>query len=123
MASLLVFHLLGLYPVPASKQLLLGSPFVSGYTLKNDLLGTSTKFTVENFDNSTLQATPSNSSSLYVSSVTINGIKSATVCWIDFDDVVGGGEIVIELSSDGTSAAQAGCGTASDSLPYSLDKI
>ncbi|KIM80151.1 glycoside hydrolase family 92 protein [Piloderma croceum F 1598] len=37
MAVLLVFHLLGLYPVPASKQLLIGPPFVCGYKLSNNL--------------------------------------------------------------------------------------
>ncbi|KZP26864.1 glycoside hydrolase family 92 protein [Athelia psychrophila] len=54
MAALLTFHLLGLYPVPASRQLLIGSPFVSGYTLSNNYFNTETKFTVVNFDNATL---------------------------------------------------------------------
>lgn len=121
MAALLTFHILGLYPVPASKQLLIGSPLLSSFTLSNNLLNTKTKFTVKNFDNTTLTATPASGSRVYVKSITINGKTSDSLCWIDFRDVVGGGEIVIEVDADADAAASAGCGSGPSALPDSLE--
>ncbi|KAF7324703.1 Glycoside hydrolase family 92 protein [Mycena kentingensis (nom. inval.)] len=117
MASLLIFHLLGMYPVPASKQLLVGAPFVSGFTLHNDFFDTTTTFRVVNFDKNTLQATPPAGSNVFVKSITINGSPSASLCFLGFDNVVGGGEIVIEMFGDAQAAAAAGCaGPLPDSL-------
>ncbi|KAF8880515.1 glycosyl hydrolase family 92-domain-containing protein [Infundibulicybe gibba] len=118
MASLLTFHLLGLYPVQASKQLLIGAPFVSAFTLKNNVHNTVTTFTVSGFDSTTLVAAPPAGSRIYVKSVTINGKLSNSVCWISFDDVVAGGNIVIEMSAD--PGVATGCGTAPGALPDSL---
>ncbi|KAK7436692.1 hypothetical protein VKT23_018947 [Stygiomarasmius scandens] len=118
MAALLTFHLLGLYPVAASKQLLIGSPFVSSFTLTNNFFGTTTTFTVDGFDESTVTRTPPEGSRLFVKSVTINGVKSPSLCVIDFDDVVGGGEIVIEVDGDAEAAQSRGCGSG---LPDSLE--
>jgi putative alpha-1,2-mannosidase len=117
MAALLVFHLLGLYPVPSSKQFLLGSPFLSAFTLTNDLLGTTTSFTVQGFDPSTLVATPATGSKLYVQSVTVNGVERESVCWIGFEDVTSGGEVVITV---GSSPRSDGCGSGASPLPDSL---
>lgn len=50
MASLLVFHLLGLYPVPGTSELLVLSPFTPKYTVHNAYLNASTTVTVINFD-------------------------------------------------------------------------
>ncbi len=119
MAALLVFHLLGLYPVPASRQLLIGSPFVSSYTVHNELFNTSTTVTVQNFDATTLVATPPAGSRVYVQSVTVNGVQLDSICWIAWDDIVGGGEIVIAVGADPTSD---GCGSAADSRPSSLEQ-
>lgn len=82
---------------------------MSGYSLYNDLFNTTTKFTVVNFDNATLVASPAEGSNLYVTSITINGQLSESLCWILFEDVVGGGEITIELGSDAQAAASIGC--------------
>lgn len=119
MAALLVFHILGLYPVPASKQLLLGSPLLSSFSLKNDLLGTTTQFTVKNFDPRSVQQTPPTDQDirLYVSEVTVNGQKAESLCWLSWDDVVGGGTIEITVDSDAAVAEKRGC---DGSLPDSL---
>ena len=119
MAALLVFHILGLYPVPASKQLLLGSPLLSSFALKNDVLGTTTHFTVNNFDPRSVQQSPPADQDirLYVSQVTVNGKKTESICWLSWDDVVGGGNIEITVDSDATAAQERGC---SGSLPDSL---
>ncbi|KAG6856684.1 hypothetical protein H0H87_001899 [Tephrocybe sp. NHM501043] len=120
MASLLVFHLMGLYPVPSSTQLLIGSPFLSSFTIHNNAFGTSTKFTVHGFDPVSLASTPPTGSRVFVKSVSVNG-RPGSLCWIDFHDVVGGGEIVIEVDGDADSAAQNGCGSVAHALPASLE--
>ncbi|KAH8091050.1 glycosyl hydrolase family 92-domain-containing protein [Cristinia sonorae] len=133
MAALLAFHMLGLYPTPFSWQLLVGSPLVSSYTITNNLLGTKTTVTVEGFDKSTLVATPPSGSKVFVKSITVNGVANPSVCWLAFDDLIGGGEIVIEVDGDASAAAQRGCGgsdptslntggnrTGTQSLPDSL---
>ncbi len=121
MAALLTFHLLGLYPVPATRQLLIGSPFVSSYSLSNNLFGTTTNVTVQGFDTASLSASPANGTSLYVNNILINGVTSASLCWISFDDITGGGSIVIEVDGDAEAAAARGCGAGPDALPSSLE--
>lgn len=120
MAALLVFHLLGLYPVPSSKQLLINSPILSSYTLHNDFLNTATRFRVVGFDHAGLSATPPANASVYVKEVTIDGVPHDSLCWIDFDDVVGGGEIVITVDNDAAAAQARGCGDGPKALPDSL---
>ena len=120
MAALLTFHILGLYPVPASKQLLLGSPLVSSFTIHNDFFETTTKFTVSGFDPNSISASPEQGSSLYVKDVRINGVTHNSLCWISFDDVIGGGEIVISVDSDAEAAQLRGCGSSENALPDSL---
>ncbi|TFK37101.1 glycosyl hydrolase family 92-domain-containing protein [Crucibulum laeve] len=119
MAALLAFHLLGLYPVPSSTQLLIGSPFLSAYTIRNPLLSTSTKVTVHNFDKTTLVRTPPAGSRLYVQSVTVNGVLRGSVCWIEWGDIVGGGEVIIEVGADPATAK--GCGEGPSARPDSLE--
>ncbi|KAJ7601123.1 glycosyl hydrolase family 92-domain-containing protein [Mycena floridula] len=119
MAALLTFHILGLYPVPASTQLLLGSPLVSSFTINNALSRAPTKFTVVNFDSTSLSAAPPSGSRVYVQSVTINGVLSDSVCVIDWNEAIGGGEIVIQVDGDAAAAAARGCGPAG--LPDSLE--
>lgn len=122
MAALLTFHILGLYPVPASTQLLLGSPLISSFTINNGFALTPTKFSVVNFDNTTLNASPPGGSRVFVKSVVINGKASDSICVIDWNDVVGGGEIIIEVDGDAAAAQARGCGTGGDAaLPDSLE--
>ncbi|KAF9028902.1 hypothetical protein BDZ89DRAFT_1065801 [Hymenopellis radicata] len=117
MAALLVFHILGLYPVISTTQMLIGSPMVSSFSLRNDVLGTTTKFTVTDFDSASLATSPPDGSRVYVKSITINGIQSDSICAISWNDVVGGGEIVIQVDSDASAAQTRGCGgTLPDSL-------
>jgi hypothetical protein len=121
MAALLTFHLMGLYPVPSSRQLLIGSPLLSSFTIHNNLLKTSTKFTVVGFDSATLAQKPPSGSRVFVKSIKINGNQTPSLCWISFDDVVGGGEITIEVDGDAATAATRGCGQGEKVLPDSLE--
>ena len=113
MAALLTFHILGLYPVPATRQLLIGSPLVSSYVLKNNLFQTETNVTVQGFDHTSLSATPPTSSRLFVKSITINGTPNESLCWISLDVSTSGG------NTEGTSAR--GCGNSTNSLLGSLE--
>ncbi|KAJ7100677.1 glycosyl hydrolase family 92-domain-containing protein [Mycena belliarum] len=121
MAALLTFHILGLYPVAASTQLLLGSPLLSAYTLRNDVLGTRTAVRVVGFDKAGLSAAPPAGAAVFVKSVTINGAPGPSLCWIDFSDIVGGGNVEIEVYGDAAAAAKAGCGPGPRALPDSLE--
>ncbi|KAJ3502040.1 hypothetical protein NLJ89_g9066 [Agrocybe chaxingu] len=101
MASLLAFHLLGLYPVPSTTHLLILSPFTPKYTIHNSFLNISTTVTVVNFDSKSVQKRIPPGVAAYVQNVTVNGVPSASRCHYDFHDTFRtGGEIVITLTAD-----------------------
>jgi len=103
MASLLSFHLLGLYPVPSTTQLLILSPFTPKYTIHNSFLNISTTVTTLNYDSNSIQKTIPAGTPAYVQNVTINGVPSASRCHVDFYDAFRlGGEIVITLTANRT---------------------
>jgi putative alpha-1,2-mannosidase len=105
MASLLSFHLLGLYPVPSSTQLLILSPFTPKYTIHNSFLNVSTTVTVKNFDSKSVQRVIPAGVPAYVESVTVNGNTTVSRCHFDFYDVFRlGGEVVISLTADKAAA-------------------
>ena len=49
MGSFVVFHMSGLYPVPATKHFLLSSPFFPSVSFYNPLLKTKTTIRTKNF--------------------------------------------------------------------------
>ncbi|KAJ6629531.1 glycoside hydrolase family 92 protein [Mycena sp. CBHHK59/15] len=105
MASLLSFHLLGLYPVPSTTQYLILSPFTPKYTIHNSYLGTSTTVTTVGFNAHSVQKTIPPGVAAYVKNVTINGVPSASRCHFDFYEVFRlGGNVTIELTADKTEA-------------------
>lgn len=105
MASLLSFHLLGLYPVPSTTQLLILSPFTPKYTIHNSFLNISTTVTTVNFDPRSVQKTIPAGTAAYVKNVTINGAPSTSRCHVDFYDAFRlGGEVVITLTANKTEA-------------------
>ncbi|KAJ8472735.1 hypothetical protein ONZ51_g8332 [Trametes cubensis] len=109
MATLLVFHLLGLYPVPSTSQFLVLSPMVPQYTIHNSYLGVSTTITTKGFDKRSVQKTIPKGVAAYVKSVTVNGVVQPTRCHFDFNDVFRvGGEVVIEVTADMDSVNSCG---------------
>ncbi|KAG6817479.1 hypothetical protein H0H87_008104 [Tephrocybe sp. NHM501043] len=105
MASLLSFHLLGLYPVPSTTELLILSPFVPKYTIHNFFLNVSTTITTLNYNAKSVQKTIPPGVAAYVQNVTINGVPAASRCHFDFYDVFRvGGEVVITLTADKAAA-------------------
>ncbi|KAF9227212.1 glycoside hydrolase family 92 protein [Gyrodon lividus] len=109
MATLLIFHLLGLYPVPSSTHYLIVSPFVPKYTIHNSYLNASTTVTVKNYDPHSVAYPIPEGAAAYVKSVTINGKPAASRCYLDFyDSFRVGGEIEIEVTSDQNEANSCG---------------
>ncbi|KAJ7646924.1 glycoside hydrolase family 92 protein [Roridomyces roridus] len=100
MASLLSFHLLGLYPVPSTTQYLVLSPFTPQYTIHNSYLDVSTTVTTVGFNSKSVQKTIPAGVAAYVANVTVNGVASGR-CHFDFFDVFRvGGNVTIELTAD-----------------------
>jgi predicted alpha-1,2-mannosidase len=105
MASLLSFHLLGLYPVPSTTQLLILSPFTPKYTIHNSFLNISTTVTTINYDSKSIQKIIPAGTPAYVQNVTINGVPSRSRCHVDFYDAFRlGGDVVITLTANKTEA-------------------
>ncbi|EKM54203.1 glycoside hydrolase family 92 protein [Phanerochaete carnosa HHB-10118-sp] len=116
MATLLAFHLLGLYPVPGSTELLVVSPFIPQYTVHNSYLNVSTTVTTKGFDARSVQQTIPKGAAAYVANVTINNQLLASRCHLDFYDIFKtGGDIVIEVTADKNSVDNCGA-----SLPMSV---
>jgi len=105
MATVLSFHLLGLYPVPSSTQLLVLSPFIPKYTIHNSFLNVSTTVTTVNYNAKSVQKKIPAGVAAYVKSVTINGVPASSRCHVDFYDTFRiGGDIIITLTSDKSDA-------------------
>ncbi|ESK92075.1 glycoside hydrolase family 92 protein [Moniliophthora roreri MCA 2997] len=101
MATLLAFHLLGLYPVPSTSHLLILSPFTPKYTIHNSFLNSSTTVTVKGFDPNSVQKVIPDGAAAYVKNVMINGKPSESRCHFDFYDVFRlGGEVEIEVTAN-----------------------
>ena len=133
MASLLSFHILGLYPgwnernihaiphlynflVPSTTQLLILSPFTPKYTIHNSFLNISTTVTTVNYDSKSIQRTIPPGTPAYVQNVTINGVPSSSRCHVDFYDAFRlGGDVVITLTANKTEADSC-LGALPDSL-------
>lgn len=119
MAALLVFHILGLYPVPSSTQFLVGSPLISHYAIHNNLFGTTTQISVDGFDPSSITASPAVGARYLVQSVSINGKQQNSRCWIDFKDVFAQStQVVIKVTANATEAGN--CGVGDQAIPDSL---
>ncbi|KAI0266724.1 glycoside hydrolase family 92 protein [Gloeopeniophorella convolvens] len=116
MATVLSWHLLGLYPVPGTSELLVLSPMTPKYTVHNPFLNTSTTVTVDGFDARSVNGTVPHGAAAYVQSVRVNGALQASRCHFDFYDTFrAGGEIVISVSAN--RSAVNSCGA---SVPQSL---
>ncbi|KAK7458786.1 hypothetical protein VKT23_009791 [Stygiomarasmius scandens] len=119
MGSYVFFFLAGLYPLPATKQILLSSPFFPSITFHNPILNTTTTIKSNNFTgNPTLSdaggLTPGN---IFVKSVTVDGVPYKSNCYLEWDDVFArSATVVLELTDD----IGVTCGPGEHSLPPSL---
>jgi hypothetical protein len=122
----------------STSLILFQSPFVPKYTIHNTYLGVSTTVTVDGYDSTSVGAPNGEipkGASAYVKSVTVNGVKTKTRCFIDFyvcyfsdvhwvpaekaialqDTFRVGGNITITLTDD-MSSANSCAGPVPDSL-------
>lgn len=113
MASYAFFYLAGLYPLPATRQLLLSSPFFPSISFTNPLFNTTTTIQAKNF-----RGNPTNGAggTVFVKSVTIDGTLWKSNCFLEWDAFVKGSTIELELTDD----IEVSCGAKPDALPPSL---
>lgn len=79
--------------------------YISSYSISSDaLFRTTATVTVQNFNKTTLMESPPAGSN-------INGIAWSSICWIDWQDIIGGGHIVIVV---GPTPKADVCGTTAD---------
>ncbi len=121
MATLLLFHLCGFYPIPATREYLLLSPFLPQYTMRNEELGSFT-VTVANFDKATLAENIPDGARAYIEKVEINGQVQSSRCKIRFEQLFPGGgvhtNITLTMTADGNAVDK--CGESDADLPSSL---
>ncbi|GAC73217.1 hypothetical protein PANT_9d00002 [Moesziomyces antarcticus T-34] len=120
MASLLGFYLLGFYPTPGTKELLILSPFMPGYTLHNPVLGKAT-VNVVGYDERSIGKTIPKGVKAFVSEVRIDGKRHTSRCRLSFDDLFPGtpeGERKVEIVL--TEQEMEGCGDTDGDWPMSL---
>ncbi|EAU89835.2 hypothetical protein CC1G_06987 [Coprinopsis cinerea okayama7 len=113
MGSYAAFYLLGLYPLPATRQLLLSSPFFKEVAFHNPVLKTTTKIKAVGFNGNPSDGTGGN---VFVKSVTIDGQPWKSSCYLDWDAFEKGSVIELTLTDD----ISVTCGTGDDALPPSI---
>ncbi|OAX39419.1 glycoside hydrolase family 92 protein [Rhizopogon vinicolor AM-OR11-026] len=113
MASYAVFYLVGMYPLPATRQFLLASPYFPKVSFYNPLFNTSTTIIAKNFEGNPADG---KGGTVFVKSVTIDGQPWHSNCYLDWDVFVNGSTIELELTSD----IDTPCGEGPDALPPSL---
>ena len=113
MGSFVAFHLLGLYPLPATRQFLVSSPFFSSIRIRNPYLNTVTTINAHNFKGNPPSGRGGN---IYVKSIRINGELWHSNCYIEWDVFLMGATIDLELTDD----RWVTCGDDPNALPPSL---
>jgi len=97
MASLLSWYLLGFYPVPGSGEMLVLSPFIPGYQVKNELLGTVT-VRVTGFDEASLHRDIPAGARAFVETVKLDGVSMGR-CRIDFKQFFGAKDVEVIMTA------------------------
>ncbi|KAI0658157.1 glycoside hydrolase family 92 protein [Cubamyces menziesii] len=113
MASYVVFFLAGLYPVPATKQYLLSSPFFPQISFFNPAFNSTTTIVARNFAGNPSGGT---GGTVFVQNVTIDGHPAKSNCFLDWDVFQRGATVELTLTDD----IEVTCGDGADALPPSL---
>ncbi|KAL0573680.1 hypothetical protein V5O48_008277 [Marasmius crinis-equi] len=113
MASYVFFYLAGMYPLPATKQLLLSSPYFPSISIRNPLLNTTMTIKSDNFTGNPVDGVNGN---IYVKSVTVDGEPYKSNCYLEWDVFTKTSTVVLEL----TDNANVTCGAGEEALPPSL---
>ncbi|KAG6844803.1 hypothetical protein H0H87_003629 [Tephrocybe sp. NHM501043] len=113
MASYVAFYLAGLYPLPATRQLLLSSPYFRQISFFNPVLKTTTRIVTKNFDGN-----PPNGigGRVFVQSIEVDGKPYKSNCFLDWDVFTAGSLVELTL----TNNIGVTCGNGTNALPPSL---
>ncbi|THH17239.1 hypothetical protein EW146_g3530 [Bondarzewia mesenterica] len=113
MASYAFFYLAGLYPLPATRQFLLSSPFFPSISFTNPVFNKITTIRAKKFQGNPASGT---GGTVFVKNVTIDGSPWKSNCFIEWDVFVKGSIVELELTDD----VGVACGETPDTLPPSL---
>ncbi|KAI0081607.1 glycoside hydrolase family 92 protein [Panus rudis PR-1116 ss-1] len=113
MGSYVAFYLAGMYPLPATRQFLLGSPYFPEISFFNPTLGKTTTIKAKGFRGNPADGT---GGTVFVKSVKIDGKPWKSNCFLEWDAFVKGSTIELELTND----INVTCGKGSGALPPSL---
>ncbi|KAG8753286.1 hypothetical protein FRC12_011598 [Ceratobasidium sp. 428] len=113
MASFAAFYLVGLYPLPATRQVLVSSPWFPTVNITNSVTGATTTINAVGF-----KGNPSGSQTgnIFVQNIKVNGKTWGSRCWLDWSVFESGGVVDLYL---GTNQGQ-NCGEGNAALPASL---
>ncbi|KAF4581463.1 hypothetical protein EYR40_009749 [Pleurotus pulmonarius] len=113
MGSYVAFLLAGLYPLPATNQILLSSPFFPQVSFRNPLFGTTTTIRSKGFVGNPPSGT---GGKVFIKSVSVNGRPYKSNCYLDWDVFVAGSLVELTLTDD----INVTCGEGVHALPPSL---
>ncbi|KAH8104929.1 glycoside hydrolase family 92 protein [Phellopilus nigrolimitatus] len=113
MGSYVVFNMLGLYPLPATREFLVSSPYFRTVRVYNPVMRTTTTINAR-----WARGNPADGRGgmIYVKSIRINGQPWHSNCYIEWIVFEIGATVDLELTDDRTGT----CGAAESSLPPSL---
>ncbi|OJT03621.1 hypothetical protein TRAPUB_5649 [Trametes pubescens] len=113
MASYVAFFLAGLYPIPATKQYLLSSPFFPQISFFNPAFNSTTTIITKNFVGNPGDGT---GGTVFVQNVTIDGKPAKSNCFLEWDVFQRGATVELTLTDD----IEVSCGNGTNALPPSL---
>jgi hypothetical protein len=133
MGSYVAFYLAGMYPLPATGQILLSSPYFPQISFYNPVFNTTTTIIAKGFKGNPSSGTggtvfvkvrsfrlpfpfPPGLTLLTDQSVTINEKPWKSNCYLDWDTFRNGSTVELELTDD----IKVSCGQGADALPPSL---
>ncbi|KAJ7115134.1 glycosyl hydrolase family 92-domain-containing protein [Mycena crocata] len=113
MGSYAFFYLAGMYPLPATKQILLSSPWFPKISFYNPLYKSTTTIKSINFTGNPAEGTGGN---VFIKSVRVNGKPYKSNCYLEWDVFTTGSTVELELTDD----INVSCGTGKEALPPSI---
>ncbi|KAF8055357.1 glycoside hydrolase family 92 protein [Lyophyllum atratum] len=113
MGSYAAFYLAGLYPLPATRQFLLSSPYFRQISFFNPVFKTTTTIKSKNFNGNPTTGTGGR---VFVQSVAVNGKPYKSNCYLDWDVFTSGSLVELTL----TDNIHVTCGNGTSALPPSL---
>ncbi|KAJ6582482.1 glycoside hydrolase family 92 protein [Mycena vulgaris] len=113
MGSYAFFYLAGMYPLPATRQFLLSSPYFPEISFFNPLYKSTTTIKSINFTGNPADGTGGN---VFIKSVKVNGKPYKSNCYLEWDVFTAGSTVELELTDD----INVTCGSGKRALPPSL---